>query len=254
MHPNKSTFMLASTRPATKDFSSGFCSLTHSNRPTFGRSSKDRRQRSRRQALADGEKAARELSKIEKILHEKYADIVDDLSIGKPMPAIVSEDLEGKTVSLSDLKGKVVVLDIWTTWCKPCKAMIPHEREMVARLKGQPFRSSASVPTLEENACRLPRQGAHALGDQLVEQAPRANSSIHSASSISRRFSSSMRTESSVSRRSATRNWRRRSIHFLRKRRPSHRRRPEPNGLSARSIVQLENLNCLADVGVPVRA
>ena len=116
--------------------------------------------------LADGEKAAKDLSSIEKILHEQYADLVNDLSIGKPMPALVSEDLEGKTVSLSDLKGKVVVLDIWTTWCKPCKAMIPHEREMVARLKGQPFAlvsisADAQKKTLADFLAREPMPWNH---------------------------------------------------------------------------------------------
>ena len=89
--------------------------------------------------LAQAEKAKAELDVLKQTLREKYADIVNDLSIGCPMPAFASEDLEGKTVTLADLKGKVVVLDIWTTWCGPCKAMIPHEREMVERLKDKPF-------------------------------------------------------------------------------------------------------------------
>jgi thiol-disulfide isomerase/thioredoxin len=64
---------------------------------------------------------------------------VRKLGLGKTAPEVVSKDLDDKETKLSALKGKVVVLDIWATWCGPCRAMIPHEREMVEKLKGKPF-------------------------------------------------------------------------------------------------------------------
>jgi len=62
-----------------------------------------------------------------------------DLSVGAKAPEVISKDINGKEAKLSDLRGKVVVLDIWATWCGPCRAMIPHEREMVKKLEGKPF-------------------------------------------------------------------------------------------------------------------
>ncbi len=62
-----------------------------------------------------------------------------NLQVGMKAPITESKDLKGAKASLKDHAGKVVILDIWATWCGPCRAMIPHEREMVEKFKGKPF-------------------------------------------------------------------------------------------------------------------
>jgi thiol-disulfide isomerase/thioredoxin len=64
---------------------------------------------------------------------------IPGLKVGKVAPGIVGEDLDGKPLKLDDYRGKVVVLVFWATWCAPCMAMVPHERELVKRMRGRPF-------------------------------------------------------------------------------------------------------------------
>lgn len=92
-----------------------------------------------RQMVDRAQTAEPEIAELKELLAEKYADIYPDVSVGKAAPEIVCQNLEGTETRLSSLQGKVVVLDVWATWCKPCRELIPYERELMERLKEQPF-------------------------------------------------------------------------------------------------------------------
>jgi peroxiredoxin len=77
-----------------------------------------------------GEKATWELTRL---------DNLDNLQVGKPAPPFVGTDLDGRTVQLADFRGKVTVIVFWGSWCGPCMRLVPHERELHARMKGKPF-------------------------------------------------------------------------------------------------------------------
>jgi thiol-disulfide isomerase/thioredoxin len=65
-----------------------------------------------------------------KIITEKYNKLIK-LSKGQPSPKFVDyENYKGGTLSLDDLKGKFVYVDVWATWCGPCKGQIPFLKKI----------------------------------------------------------------------------------------------------------------------------
>ncbi len=121
------------------------------------------------QASEGNKKAAEDAEKYYERISKDFADVklgekttlgeqakgplfeIRHLAIGKTPPNVESRNLDGEKVQLKDYKGKVVVLDMWATWCGPCKSMIPHEREMVRKHKDDPF-SLISVSGDEEKS------------------------------------------------------------------------------------------------------
>ena len=54
-------------------------------------------------------------------------------SIGKPFQLQFVNVIDGSTISMRNLKGQVVVIDFWATWCGPCVAEMPHMKELYAK-------------------------------------------------------------------------------------------------------------------------
>jgi peroxiredoxin len=52
------------------------------------------------------------------------------VAAGKPAPAFAAPELGGDTISLAMLAGEVVVLNIWATWCPPCREEMPGLQEL----------------------------------------------------------------------------------------------------------------------------
>ncbi len=59
--------------------------------------------------------------------------------IGSRLPEFSVKDLQGNELSSADLRGKVVLIDFWATWCQPCKQEMPGYQKLVDRYGSQGF-------------------------------------------------------------------------------------------------------------------
>ncbi|NJD23225.1 MAG: AhpC/TSA family protein [Melioribacter sp.] len=94
------------------------------------------------------------INKLENIMNNFSDDVKQSLSYkknseelasllriqpGKPAPDFTLSDADGKDLSLSSLKGKVVLIDFWASWCIPCVASIPSMKELYNQYKDKGF-------------------------------------------------------------------------------------------------------------------
>jgi len=60
-------------------------------------------------------------------------------SVGKPAPEFEYPDSTGKMWKLADLRGKVVFINFWATWCTTCEGEMPSKEALLKTMKGRPF-------------------------------------------------------------------------------------------------------------------
>ena len=67
---------------------------------------------------------------------KKYEEIA---AVGQPAPLFEYQDSKGEIWKLADLKGKVVFINFWATWCTTCEAEMPHKEALKKDMQGKPL-------------------------------------------------------------------------------------------------------------------
>lgn len=70
---------------------------------------------------------------------EKELAALERVQPGKTAPDIKKEDVNGKVVAISDLRGKYVLVDFWASWCVPCRQSFPHVKALYKKYHSKGF-------------------------------------------------------------------------------------------------------------------
>jgi peroxiredoxin len=82
--------------------------------------------------------------------------------VGRPAPDFALADISGRTMRLSDFKGKIVLLDFWATWCAPCRREIPGFNRLQRQFAASGF--TVLGVALDEEGAAVARPLAQRLG------------------------------------------------------------------------------------------
>ncbi|GAB3883976.1 redoxin family protein [Spirosoma agri] len=83
-------------------------------------------------------KADTYLASLEADIRADQRDELQQVLINEPAPAFSMTDLQGRTISSAALRGKVIVLDFWATWCGPCIASFPAMKQAQSKFQNDP--------------------------------------------------------------------------------------------------------------------